>query len=74
MTGRVQPLDKRLFGNMKGQSKSRIEAQIVKHGDAACTIVASIDVLLQVWESLTQEDLLGAWDHFRGSDAICVKE
>jgi hypothetical protein len=28
-------------------------------------------VPLNVWNDVTQEDALGAWDHFRGSRAIC---
>jgi hypothetical protein len=35
-------------------------------------IEESVEVLLDIWESVSQNEILTAWGLFRGATAICV--
>jgi hypothetical protein len=45
--------------------------ETIANVDAVWATEGSIEVLLNVWNHLTQDEALGAWDRLRGSDAIC---
>jgi hypothetical protein len=49
----------------------RVGDEIFRNGDAAGAIEGSVEVFLNVWNYLTQDEALGVWDHFRGYNAIC---
>jgi hypothetical protein len=59
------------MGSLKRRARQRFDDKIIKTGDAACTIDGSSEVLLNVWNDVTRNEAIGAWDHFCGSDVIC---
>jgi hypothetical protein len=36
-----------------------------------CTIEGSVEMLLKLWNNVTQGEAVGTRDHFRRSDTIC---
>jgi hypothetical protein len=56
---------------LKQRALQRFGEEIVRNGDAACTIKGSVEVLSNVWNDVTQDEVIGAWDHFGRSNVIC---
>jgi hypothetical protein len=71
MTRQFQTIDRRIMGSSKQSAPQPFGDDIIRNGDTVCAIEGSFEVPLNVWNDVTQEDALGAWDHFRGSRAIC---
>jgi hypothetical protein len=59
------------MGGMNQRARERFDGEIIRNGDAGRTTEGSVEVPLNVWNDITQDEAIGAWDYFRGSDAIC---
>jgi hypothetical protein len=70
--GRCQPLNRRTFGVTEELARAQIEECIAFEGDDAIMIHEWVVLLLEVWNQTTQEEALGAWDHFHGVDKLCL--
>lgn len=59
-TADCQPLDRRIFGNVKSQARSRFDRLWANNKDP--TMKDSILILLTVWTGLAQDAVLDAWE------------
>jgi hypothetical protein len=62
LTDEWQPLDLRIFGNLKSRARALFDDQWMRDGSAELTIATAISLLLKAWNSITQEEVLGAWE------------
>jgi hypothetical protein len=60
MTGECQPLDRRIFGSLKARARARFDA-LYSH-DTEPTMNDSVAMLLGAWNSISQDEVLGAWE------------
>lgn len=63
MTGECQPLDRRIFGNLKSRARSRFDQGCARGEDP--TIEDSVAMLLEAWKSIGQEEVIDAWEPLR---------
>jgi hypothetical protein len=59
MTGECQPLDRRIFGNLKARARSRFDEMCCKGEDP--TMEDSVAMLVEAWKSISQFEVLDAW-------------
>jgi hypothetical protein len=60
MTAKCQPLDRRLFGNLKAWARRRFnEYWAVNHSPL---MKDSITMLLDAWKSINQDEVLDSWN------------
>jgi hypothetical protein len=59
MTGECQPLDRRIFGNLKSRTRSRFDHMYCRGQDP--TMEDSVAMLVDAWKSIGQEEVLDAW-------------
>jgi hypothetical protein len=59
-TGERQPLNRRIFGNLKGRANARFDR--LWSMNATPIIQDSIDVLLSVWKLIQQDEITDAWE------------
>jgi hypothetical protein len=70
-TGLCQPLDRRIFGILKQRAKARFDRRNLDWAQDEFRIGESIAILTECWDSITQEQVLSAWEHFRDpEDAV----
>jgi hypothetical protein len=60
MTGELQPLDRRIFGNLKARARRRFDDQWVKDHDM--DMQRSVQILVDAWRSISQDEIRDAWD------------
>jgi hypothetical protein len=58
-TGECQPLDRRLFGNLKSRARSRFDQMCSRREDP--TMQDSVAMLVDAWNSIGQDEVLDAW-------------
>jgi hypothetical protein len=56
---------------LKQSARPQFGGDIIRNGDAACAIDGSDAVFFNVWNDVAPQEPPEAWDHFRGSDAVC---
>lgn len=61
LTSRHQPLDKRIFGNLKSRARARFDAMYVRQEEEPNMIVA-VRILLEAWSAIEQDEVIKAWD------------
>jgi hypothetical protein len=64
-TGLCQPLDRRIFGILKQRAGELFAQRNLDYRFDEYRIAQSIGILIEFWESITQDQVLSAWDHFR---------
>ena len=62
MTDRYQPLDRRLFGAVKSRARARFDSKSCSP-DHDPDLLTALETLVNVWRSVTQEEIIDAWDH-----------
>jgi hypothetical protein len=67
-TGLCQPLDRRIFGILKQRAKARFDRRNLDWAQDEFRIGESIAILIECWDSITQEQVLSAWQHFQDPD------
>jgi hypothetical protein len=68
-TGRLQPLDSRVFGELKSRARARFNAAHVGEGNKPIINKAwSVGVLVQCWQSIEQENIIKSWRALSESD------
>lgn len=69
-TGTWQPLDFRIFGNLKNKAKARFdENDVVNFSLSAPQKInwaKSVELLLQCWGEIPEEDIINAWGRLDG--------
>jgi hypothetical protein len=61
MTDKYQPLDWRLFGSLKSRARARFDNLWIQHPGKTLTLMDAMAILLDVWETTSQEEILDAW-------------
>jgi hypothetical protein len=61
MTDTYQPLDRRIFGSLKARARARFDDLWVDNPSRELTLVDAIEILLEAWAAVTQEEILNAW-------------
>jgi hypothetical protein len=61
-TGTWQPLDRRIYGIMKSSAHARWARQFLDDEIPVPTKARAAELALEVWDSLSQDVILGAWD------------
>jgi hypothetical protein len=67
MTDEWQPLDLRIFGSLKQRARALFDDQWAKEDGVELTRQTAIARLLKAWDSITQEEILNAWDKLRNA-------
>jgi hypothetical protein len=57
--GQIQPVGKKLMGRLKQRGRQRFGDEIIRNGEAVCTIEGSAEVLLNVWNDAAQDQAPG---------------
>jgi hypothetical protein len=60
MTGECQPLDRRIFGILKGRARSRFDHMCCQHVDPSTE--ESVTMLVDAWRTIEQDVILAAWE------------
>jgi hypothetical protein len=60
MTGKCQPLDRRIFGSLKSRARKRFDDLWIKYGTP--TMEDSLVMMLKAWGTITQLEILDAWN------------
>jgi hypothetical protein len=61
MTDEYQPLDRRVFGSLKARARARFDEQWIRNPGTAITLESAIEILLEVWKSMPQDEIIDAW-------------
>jgi hypothetical protein len=61
MTDTYQPLDRRIFGSLKARARARFDDLWVENPSRELSLVDAVEVLLEAWAAVTQEEILNAW-------------
>jgi hypothetical protein len=59
MTGECQPLDRRIFGILKGRARSRFNRMCCQHVNPS--MEDSVGMLVEAWSTIDQDIILAAW-------------
>jgi hypothetical protein len=65
MTDEWQPLDRRIFGNLKGRCRSRFDA-LFQNPNASPSIFDSLAIMVNVWKGMEEDEVMDAWSHITG--------
>jgi hypothetical protein len=60
VTGKRQPLDRRIFGKLKFRPRRQFDLACIRDEDP--TTQDSIAMLLDAWKSNSQEEILDTWE------------
>jgi hypothetical protein len=60
LTDEWRPIDLRIFGSLKMRTRGLFDDQWLRDESIELTVATSIALLLKAWESITQEEILGA--------------
>lgn len=63
LTDQYQPLDRRIFGSLKSRARARMDAWLRTHSMTEMDCIVPIRILLDAWDSITEAEVKGAWDH-----------
>jgi hypothetical protein len=61
-TDEWQPLDLRIFGRLKARAGGLFDTQWIRDASGELTVATGITLLLRAWDSITQEEVLSAWE------------
>jgi hypothetical protein len=61
VTDTYQPLDRSIFGSLKTCARTRFDDLWVEDPSCELILVDAIEVLLEAWAAVTQEEVLKAW-------------
>ena len=61
-TGHWQPLDRKIFGIIKKQAHSRLNAMMAYRDLESIDIIDAVKILCTVWEELPRDTVIKAWD------------
>jgi hypothetical protein len=64
-TGSLQPLDYRIFGNVKAKVREDFMRRMIS-GETKISVIEAIKTWLRAWRTLTQEAVLKAWEPLLG--------
>jgi hypothetical protein len=67
-TDECQPLDRRIFGNLKQRARRQFDNEILQARFRQVRVGQAVRILLDVWKSITQDEILAAWEHLRPDD------
>jgi hypothetical protein len=67
MTDRWQPLDSRIFGSLKRRATALFDQEWMRDPDTELMTETAIELLLQAWRAITQEEVLNAWNKLESS-------
>jgi hypothetical protein len=62
LTGEWQPLNLRIFGSLKMFAQGLFDDQWLRDESIELIVATSIALILKAWESITQKEILGAWN------------
>jgi hypothetical protein len=60
MTAECQPLDRRIFGNLKARARRMFNDY--RAVNQSPSMEDSITILLDAWKSISQDEVFDAWD------------
>jgi hypothetical protein len=60
-TDRHQPLDRHIFGNLKNRARASFEALWIRDPGYELNLLGAIEILLNVWDAIGQDEILEAW-------------
>jgi hypothetical protein len=62
LTDEWQPLDLRIFGSLKMQARALFDDEWIRDDSVELIVAKAIQLLFRAWESITQEEILEAWN------------
>jgi hypothetical protein len=72
-TDRHQPLNRRIFGNLKSRARARFDDLWIRDPDHELTLIGAIEILLKVWHDLGQDEVLDAWSEFTAEEGALLE-
>jgi hypothetical protein len=67
MTDEWPPLDLWIFGSLKQRARALFDDEWAREDGVELTTETAIALLLKAWDSITQEEILNAWDKLRNT-------
>jgi hypothetical protein len=67
MTDEWPPLDPRIFGSLNQRTRTLFDDQWAREAGVELTTETAIALLLKAWDSITQEEILNAWDRLQSA-------
>ena len=67
-TGEWQPLDRKIFGNLKKQCHYEFEKLLINHSIDNYDIVDAIVILMEIWKKIPEETVKKSWNHLIGQN------
>ena len=65
-TGEWQPLDRRIFGELKMRSVGVFSRLMIHKSMDQVDIVVALKILVMCWQQVSEESIIKAWDHISG--------
>ncbi|OHS92718.1 hypothetical protein TRFO_40949 [Tritrichomonas foetus] len=62
-TGFCQPLDKRIFGNLKKKSQKEFELLLLDKEFSEVDLIDALVILLKTWKNIPKKSIIGSWSH-----------
>jgi hypothetical protein len=64
-TGQFQRLDRMVLGSLKQRARRRFDEAILRGRERTLRIECSVEILLNAWASVSQNEILDAWHPFQ---------
>jgi hypothetical protein len=61
-TNQWQPMDLRISRSLETRTRGLFDTQGIRDGSGKLTVATTITLLLRAWDSITQEEVLHAWE------------
>lgn len=69
-TGHWQPLDRRVYGEVKRQAMDRLNEICVGEDLGSLDMLDALSILVDVWYELSSDDVRKSWDHLFIADDL----
>jgi hypothetical protein len=63
-TDEWQPLDRKIFGNLKARAVGRFNAQFIRNERPDISLNSALMHLVESWRSIGEDQVQEAWEHF----------
>jgi hypothetical protein len=69
MTDALQPLDRRIFGNLKQRAK----AQVTRRHGGSPTKMQTLQAMMDAWEVIGDHEIIKSWKHLVYDEKVLLK-
>jgi hypothetical protein len=66
-TGKLQPLDCRIFGELKARVRAAVERDLAETGEIGANVFDALGHFLKAWKQVPAENVVGSWTALLGA-------